>query len=75
VSRSGRCTGVPAGFEDTHDIAGMRTTYGSPLFASHVPGADDPVVARMRQAGAITLGKTNVSEFETGATRSTMSSV
>lgn len=58
--------GVPAGFEDTHDIAGMRTTYGSPLFASHVPGADDPVVARMRQAGAITLGKTNVSEFETG---------
>jgi amidase len=44
----------------------MRTTYGSPLFARHVPAADDPVVARMRQAGAITVGKTNVPEFETG---------
>jgi amidase len=58
--------GVPAGFKDTHDTAGMRTTYGSPLFAGHVPGVDDPVVARMRQAGAITVGKTNVPEFETG---------
>jgi amidase len=58
--------GVPAGFKDTHDTAGMRTTYGSPLFAEHVPAADDLVVARMRQAGAITIGKTNVPEFETG---------
>jgi amidase len=58
--------GVPAGFKDTHDTAGMRTTYGSPLFAGHVPTADDPVVARVRAAGAVTIGKTNVSEFETG---------
>jgi amidase len=58
--------GVPAAFKDTHDTEGMRTTYGSPLFTRHVPGADDPVVARMRQGGVITLGKTNVPEFETG---------
>jgi amidase len=58
--------GVPAGFKDTHDTAGMRTTYGSPMFAGHVPATDDPVVARMRQAGAITLGKTNVPEFAAG---------
>jgi amidase len=58
--------GLPVAFKDTHDTAGMRTTYGSPLFADHVPDADDPVVARMRQAGAITVGKTNVPEFAAG---------
>jgi amidase len=58
--------GVPAGFKDTHDTAGMRTTYGSALFAEHVPAADDVVVARMRKAGAISVGKTNVPEFQTG---------
>jgi amidase len=58
--------GVPAGFKDTHDTAGMRTTYGSVLFAEHVPAADDLVVARIRRAGAIAVGKTNVSEFQTG---------
>lgn len=59
--------GIPVGFKDSHDTAGMRTTYGSPLFATRIPAADDPVVARMRMAGAVTLGKTNVPEFETGA--------
>jgi amidase len=59
--------GIPAGFKDTHDTAGMRTTYGSPLFADHVPSADDLVVRRIREAGAITLGKTNVPEFAAGA--------
>jgi amidase len=58
--------GVPAGFKDTHDTAGMRTTYGSALFAEHVPAADDLVVARIRKAGAISVGKTNVPEFQTG---------
>jgi amidase len=64
--RLGPLHGIPVGFEDSHDTAGMRTTYGSPLFAAHVPAADDPVVDRMRRAGAVTLGKTNVPEFETG---------
>jgi amidase len=59
--------GVPAGYKDTHDTAGIRTTYGSPLYADHVPDTDDVIVGRMRRAGAITLGKTNVPEFETGA--------
>lgn len=59
--------GIPAGFKDSHETAGMRTTYGSPLFAEHVPATDDPVVARMRKAGAVTIGKTNVPEFEAGA--------
>jgi amidase len=58
--------GLPVAFKDTHDTAGMRTTYGSPLFADHVPDADDPVVERMRRAGVVTVGKTNVPEFAAG---------
>jgi amidase len=58
--------GLPVAFKDTHDTAGMRTTYGSPLFAGHVPDADDPVVGRMRQAGSVTVGKTNAPEFGAG---------
>jgi amidase len=59
--------GLPFAFKDTHDVAGWRTTYGSPLFADHVPEADDLVVARIRAAGAVTIGKTNVPEFATGS--------
>jgi len=59
--------GLPFAFKDTHDVAGWRTTYGSPLFADHVPDADDLVVERIRGAGAVTIGKTNVPEFATGS--------
>ncbi len=45
----------------------MRTTYGSPLFAGHVPDRDALVVARMAEAGAISLGKTNTPEFGAGS--------
>src|ERR1700742_4411195 len=65
--RLGPLHGIPVGFTDFHNTAGMRTTYGSPLFAAHVPAVDDPVVARMRTAGAVTLGKTSVPEFDSGA--------
>ncbi|MGC5014054.1 amidase [Streptosporangium sp. DT93] len=59
--------GLPVAHKDLTDTAGIRTTYGSPLFADHVPGADAPIVRRMREAGAITLGKTNTPEFGTGS--------
>jgi amidase len=59
--------GLPFAFKDTHDVAGWRTTYGSPLFADHVPDADDLVVERIRAAGAIPIGKTNVPEFAAGS--------
>jgi amidase len=59
--------GLPFAFKDTHDVGGWRTTYGSPLFADHVPGADELVVERIRGAGAVTIGKTNVPEFATGS--------
>src|SRR4051794_5395654 len=63
----GALHGLPFAFKDTHDVAGWRTTYGSPLFADHVPDADDLVVERIRAAGAVTIGKTNVPEFAAGS--------
>jgi amidase len=59
--------GLPFAFKDTHDVAGWRTTYGSPLFAEHVPETDDLLVERIRAAGAVTIGKTNVPEFAAGS--------
>jgi len=59
--------GLPFAFKDTHDVAGWRTTYGSPLFADHVPDTDDLLVERVRRAGVVVLGRTNVPEFAAGS--------
>ncbi|MCP3370578.1 amidase, partial [Bradyrhizobium cajani] len=59
--------GVPVAIKDLTDTAGLTTTYGSVLFRDHVPAEDDFVVARLRRAGAIILGKTNTPEFGFGA--------
>ncbi len=58
--------GLPVAIKDTEDTAGLRTTYGSPLFAEHVPERDLGVVARLRAAGAVVLGKTNTPEWAAG---------
>jgi aspartyl-tRNA(Asn)/glutamyl-tRNA(Gln) amidotransferase subunit A len=60
--------GVPFGVKDTFDSEGVRTTYGSPMFADHVPTADAAAVRRAREAGAILLGKTQTHEFAWGIT-------
>jgi len=59
--------GLPIAIKDLADTAGIRTTYGSPLFADHVPDADAPHVARLRAAGAVIIGKTNTPEFGAGS--------
>ncbi len=59
--------GLPVAHKDLVDTAGVRTTYGSPLFAEHVPERDELIVSRMSGAGAISLGKTNVPEFGAGS--------
>lgn len=59
--------GVPMTHKDTHNTAGMRTTFGSPVFAENVPDADSLVIARLRAAGVNTTGKTNVPEFAAGS--------
>ncbi|MFI7673620.1 amidase family protein [Actinophytocola sp. NPDC049390] len=52
--------GVPITVKDAIATAGLRTTGGSPELAHHVPESDAPAVARLRAAGAVVLGKTNV---------------
>jgi amidase len=59
--------GLPVAHKDLIDTAGIRTTYGSPLFADHVPRVDGLVVTRARAAGAVTIGKTNTPEFGAGS--------
>ena len=58
--------GLPVAIKDSIDTAGVRTTYGSPLFRDHVPSADALHVQRLRAAGAIVVGKTNTPELEAG---------
>jgi Asp-tRNA(Asn)/Glu-tRNA(Gln) amidotransferase A subunit family amidase len=55
--------GVPVGVKDIVDVAGMPTTGGARPFAHTQPGTDAPAVARLRDAGAIVLGKTVTTEF------------
>ena len=58
--------GVPLGIKDIIDTAGIRTTGGSALFEDRVPGEDATVVARLKAAGAVIIGKTNTQEFAMG---------
>ncbi len=60
--------GLPVGIKDTTPTAGLRTTFGSRLFASFVPVRDAVVVERLRAAGALILGKTNTPPFAVGGT-------
>jgi amidase len=64
---TGALHGLPFAFKDTHQVARWRTTFGSPLMADHVPDKDDLVVERIRNAGAVTIGKTNVPEWAAGS--------
>jgi amidase len=52
--------GVPMTVKDAFDVAGLPTTWGNPAFAGHLAGSDATVVRRLRRAGAIVVGKTNV---------------
>ncbi|MGH7120974.1 MAG: amidase [Acetobacteraceae bacterium] len=63
----GPIAGLPVGIKDLEDTAGLRTTYGSPIFADHVPLQDARLVRAIRNAGGIVIGKTNVPEFGAGA--------
>jgi aspartyl-tRNA(Asn)/glutamyl-tRNA(Gln) amidotransferase subunit A len=64
----GPLRGLPFAVKDQFDTVGVRTTSGSRLLAEHVPTADAPVVARLRAAGGILLGKLNMTEFALGGT-------
>jgi amidase len=64
---TGLLHGLPIGIKDLTPTAGIRTTFGSPLHADFVPTEDAAVVRRIKEAGAIIVGKTNTPEFGAGA--------
>jgi amidase len=59
--------GLPVAHKDLVDTAGIRTTYGSPIYKDNVPQRDALIVERIQRAGAITIGKTNTPEFGAGS--------
>ncbi|MEO5493632.1 MAG: amidase [Sphingomonas sp.] len=59
--------GLPHAVKDLQPVKGLRTTFGSPIFRDNVPAADGLMVARLRQAGVIFIGKTNTPEFGLGS--------
>jgi amidase len=64
---TGPLHGLPFAFKDTHEVAGWRTTFGSPLRAEFMPKRDELIVERIRAAGAVPIGKTNVPEWAAGS--------
>ncbi len=65
--KPGPLFGLPIAVKDLALTEGLRTTFGSRVFADFMPGEDDCFVRRMRAAGAIIIGKTNVPEFGFGS--------
>jgi len=63
----GPLQGLPIAYKDMIPTKGIRTTFGSPIYADNVPGEDHVLVERLRAAGAITLGKTNTPEWAAGS--------
>ncbi len=63
---AGPLHGLPMAHKDNHLTAGIRTTFGSRARSDFVPDGDDLAVERIRAAGAVTIGKTNIPEFAAG---------
>ena len=59
--------GIPVIHKDLFDTKDVRTTYGSPIYADHIPDRNALIVDRLKKAGAISLGKSNTPEFGAGS--------
>ena len=64
---TGPLAGMTYCAKDMFDTEGVRTTYGSPIFANRIPEKDAEIVRRMRHAGALLIGKSNTPEFAAGS--------
>lgn len=67
IEARGPLAGLPIAVKDLNDVAGLRTTYGSPIFADNVPERSDIMVETLEQNGAIPLAMSNTPEFGAGA--------
>src|SRR5471032_2807902 len=63
---AGWLAGLPVSIKDLNDVAGVRTTYGSPIFTDHVPTRSHPLIERIERKGGIVMGKSNTPEFGAG---------
>lgn len=63
---AGWLAGLPVSIKDLTDVAGVRTTYGSPIFADHIPTSSHPLVERIERKGGIVMAKSNTPEFGAG---------
>lgn len=63
---TGPLHGLPFGVKDMIDVEGLPTTYGSTLFRAQIAHKDDPLVAALRRAGGLAMGKTNTPEWSAG---------
>jgi amidase len=63
----GLLAGLPVGIKDLNPVAGVRTTFGSPIFAENVPDVSDLMVQTIESNGGIVVGMTNTPEFGAGA--------
>jgi amidase len=59
--------GLPIAIKDLTDVAGVRSTQGSPIYADHVPARSDLLVERIEAHGGVVIGKSNTPEFGAGA--------
>ncbi len=62
----GWLAGLPVAIKDLADVAGVRTTYGSPIFRDHVPATSHKLVERIERRGGIVIAKSNTPEFGAG---------
>ncbi len=66
AGEAGWLAGLPVSIKDLTDVAGVRTTYGSPIYANHVPAKSNPPVERIERKGGVVMGKSNTPEFGAG---------
>jgi aspartyl-tRNA(Asn)/glutamyl-tRNA(Gln) amidotransferase subunit A len=64
----GALHGIPLGLKDLYETQGIRTTAGSTFFADYIPEVDAAVVQKLKEAGAVILGKLNMHEIALGVT-------
>jgi amidase len=65
-SDPGWLAGLPVAIKDLADVAGVRTTYGSPIFRDHIPSTSHPLVERIEKKGGVVIAKSNTPEFGAG---------